>query len=50
MIGSEVLEFTISEILCTSNVLLVEVDSLNGESTHAGAIVTLTKDITAVAP
>ena len=50
MIGAEVLEFTISASLCTSEVLLVEVDSYGIESIHSGTIITLTEDTTAIAP
>ena len=41
---AEVFDFTISEVLCTSEVLLVEVDTGGSETTHNGTIVTLIPD------
>ena len=43
---AEVFDFTISEVLCPNEVLLVEVDKGGSETTHTGTIVTLIPDIT----
>ena len=40
----EVFDFTISEVLCHNDVLLVEVDKGGSETTHNGAIVKLIPD------
>ena len=38
---AEVFDFTISEVLCPNEVLLVEVDKGGSETTHNGTIVKL---------
>ena len=43
---AEVFDFTISEVLCPNEVLLVEVDKGGSETTNTGTIVTLIADTT----